>query len=177
MGGKPNQKIPKAPLQVIPIVEEPFHKIIIDCVGPMPKTKKGNQYLLTIMCATTRYPEAIPLRSLHSKSVAKALLKIFTQYGISQCIQSDQGTNFTSELFSEVMKQLGVTQYLAFAYHPESQGTLESFHQTFKNLLKLYCMENQTDWDEGLDLLLFAVRDAKNSSLDFSLFSYCLDVR
>ena len=51
MAGKPNQTIPKASLQPIPAFDEPFSRIIIDCVGPLPKTKSGCQYLLTIMCA------------------------------------------------------------------------------------------------------------------------------
>ena len=62
MAGKPNQKIKPAPLQPISAIGEPFSKIMIDCVGPLPKTRSGNQYLLTIMCCSTRYPEAIPLR-------------------------------------------------------------------------------------------------------------------
>ena len=62
MVGKPNQPLPKAPLQPIPAFEEPFSRILIDCVGPLPKTKLGNQYL-TITCASTRFPEAIPLYS------------------------------------------------------------------------------------------------------------------
>ena len=55
--GKPNQTIPKAPLKPIPAFEEPFSRIMIDCVRPLPKTKRGNQYLLTIMCVSTRFPE------------------------------------------------------------------------------------------------------------------------
>ena len=37
MVGKPNQTIPKACLQPIPALDEPFSRIIIDCVGPLPK--------------------------------------------------------------------------------------------------------------------------------------------
>ena len=37
--GKPNQVIPKAGLQPIPAFDEPFSRIIIDCVGPLPKTQ------------------------------------------------------------------------------------------------------------------------------------------
>ena len=36
MVGKPNQKIPVA-LKPIPAFQEPFSKVIIDCVGPLPK--------------------------------------------------------------------------------------------------------------------------------------------
>ena len=39
LGGKPNQNIPQAPLHPIPAFDEPFSHIIIDCVGPLPKTK------------------------------------------------------------------------------------------------------------------------------------------
>ena len=59
--GKPNQTTPKAPLQPIPAVQEPLSRIIVDCVGPLPKTRSGNQYLLNIMCASARFPEAIYL--------------------------------------------------------------------------------------------------------------------
>ena len=38
LGGKPNQNIPQAPLHPIPAFDEPFSHIIIDCVGPLPKT-------------------------------------------------------------------------------------------------------------------------------------------
>ena len=65
--GKPNQKPPRAPLHPIPAFEEPFSRVIVDCVGPLPKTRSGHEYLLTIMCASTRYAEAIPLRSIKAK--------------------------------------------------------------------------------------------------------------
>ena len=48
MVGKPNQTIRKAPLQSPPVIQEPFSRIIVDCVGPLPKTRSGNQYLVTI---------------------------------------------------------------------------------------------------------------------------------
>ena len=64
MVGKLNKPIPAAPLKPIPVCGEPFSEVIIDCVGPLPKTRAGNQYLLTIMCKATRFPEAVPLRCL-----------------------------------------------------------------------------------------------------------------
>ena len=48
-------------------------------------------------------------------------------------IQSDQGSNFTSHLFGQVLKQLKVKHTLASAYHAQSQGALERFHQTLKS--------------------------------------------
>jgi hypothetical protein len=45
--GKPNQGIKKAPLYPIPAFDQPFARLIIDCVGPLPRTRSGNNYLLT----------------------------------------------------------------------------------------------------------------------------------
>ena len=142
LGGKPNQNIPQVPLHPIPAFDEPFSHIIIDCVGPLPKTKSQNEYLLTIMCSSTLFPEAIPLRSIKTNTILKALIKFFTLFGLPKSIQSDQGTNFMAHAFQQVMNQLGIKQYKSSAYHPESQRALERFHQTLKTMIKMYCIEN-----------------------------------
>ena len=143
MVGKPNQKIPHTPLHPIPAFEEPFSRVIIDCVGPLPKTKSGNEFLLTIMCASTRFPEAIPLRNIKAKTIVRALIKFFTLVGLPKSIQSDQGSNFMSGLFQPVMSELNIEQYKSSAYHPESQGALERFHQTLKNMIMTYCLQTE----------------------------------
>ena len=170
MVGKPNQTIPKAHLQPIPAFDEPFSRIIIDCVGPLPKTKSGNEYLLTIMCASTRFPEAIPFRNIKTKNIVKALVKFFTFVGLPKSVQSEQGSNYVSGIFQQVMHELGITQYKSSPYHPESQGALKRFHQTLKNMIRSYCFDTEKDWDEGIHLLLFAVRESVQESLGFSPF-------
>ncbi|XP_037780157.1 uncharacterized protein LOC119576547 [Penaeus monodon] len=90
--GKPNQKITAAPLYPIPAMSEPFSKVIVDCVGPLPKTKA------------------------------------------------------------------------------ESQGAVERFHQTLKNMIRTYCHDTEKEWDEGIPVLLFAVRESVQESLGFSPF-------
>ena len=75
--GKANQKIPQAKLHPIPVAGKPFEEIMIDFVGPLPKSKTGKMYLLTIMCRATRYPEAIALSSTRSCNVISALVSFF----------------------------------------------------------------------------------------------------
>ena len=152
MVGKPNQTIPKAHLQPIPAFDEPFSRIIIDCVGPLPKTKSGCQYLLTVMCASSCFPEAIPLRNIKTKTIVcpPKLVKFFTFVGLPRSVQSDQGSNFMSGIFQQVMYELGIKQYKSSAYHSESQGALERFHQTLKNMVRSYCFDTEKDWDEGI---------------------------
>ncbi|KAJ8019561.1 hypothetical protein HOLleu_41205 [Holothuria leucospilota] len=151
--GKPNQKIQNAPLMPIPAMGQPFERVLIDCVGPLPKTRSGFMYILTIMDVATRYPEAIPLRNISAKLVTDALVKFFTRVGLPKEVQHDQGSNFMSELFKSVLSNLGIKQIASSAYHPQSQGALERYHQTLKTMIKAFCHDNQADWDKGLDFL------------------------
>lgn len=170
LAGKPNQVIPPAPLNPIPIVSEPFERVIIDTVGPLPKTRRGNQYLLTIMCASTRYPEAYPLKRIDAKTITRCLLHLFSSVGIPKTLQCDRASSFTSELMTQVLGMLNINQRLSSAYHPQSQGCLERFHQTFKSMLRKYCVETEQDWDENVSLLLFALRECPQESLGYSPF-------
>lgn len=166
--GKPNQVIPPASLLHILAVGEPFEHVIVDCVGPLLKTKTGNQFLLTVMCSATHFTEAIPLRKITASVVIKALVKFFATFGLPKIVQMDQGTNFLSKLFSQVLTTLNISHRVLSAYHPESQGALEHFHQTLKAMLRKYCRGTGKDWDEGVPLVLFAVREAVQESLGFS---------
>lgn len=109
--------------------------------------KSGSQYLLTVMCQSTRYPEAFPLRPITARSVVKALTQFISVFGIPRVIQSDQ---IFLHLFAQVLKLLRISHNQSSAYHAQSQGVLEPFHQTLKPLLRAYCTELDGDWEEGL---------------------------
>ncbi len=81
-------------------------------------------------------------------------------------------------MFQEVLRQLCIRHNRSTAYHPESQGDLERFHQTLKSLLTAYCTELKGDWEEGLPWLLLAAREVVQESLGFSpnqlVFGHCV---
>ncbi|XP_066958870.1 uncharacterized protein [Macrobrachium rosenbergii] len=168
--GKPNQKIPKAPLIPVPSVGEPFGEIVIDVVGPLPWTRGGNEYLLTMVDRVTRFPEAIPLRSIRSEKIVEALVSFFTKFGIPKTLQSDCGTNFMSRFFRKKMSELGVHHVTSSPYHPESQGQVEWFHQTLKSVIKKFCIETGNEWDKEVPFALFAIHSVPNETLGFSPF-------
>ncbi len=56
-------------------------------------------------------------------------------------------------------KELGIEHRVSSPYHPESQRTLERFHQTLKTMIHVYCLQTGKDWVEGLPLLLIAARE------------------
>lgn len=85
-------------------------------------------------------------------------------------MQHDQGTNFVSGVFQDVMCELGISQVVSSTYHPQSQGALERAHQTLKTMMKTYSVQFPGDWDVALPFLLFAMRDSVNESTGFTPF-------
>lgn len=73
---------------------QPFEHLIVDCVGPLARSKAGYCYLLTVMCQSTRYPAAYSLRTITAKAVVGALTQFISIFGIPKTIQSDQGLTF-----------------------------------------------------------------------------------
>ncbi|GFX88572.1 retrovirus-related Pol polyprotein from transposon 17.6 [Trichonephila clavipes] len=95
--GKPNDK-KKAPKKLVPVIQEVFTKLNIDACAPLPITSKGNRYLITAICMSSKFPVAIPVSDISSVSVTDALLNIFSRMGFPREIQCDQGASFTSAL-------------------------------------------------------------------------------
>ena len=101
-----SKKVPPAPLIPLPVISEPFTRVAMDIVGPLPRTKSGNKYVLVLRHYATRYPEVVPLRSVDAEHVAEEIIKIFARVGVPEEILTDQGSNFMSKLLSELYRLL-----------------------------------------------------------------------
>ena len=160
----------RAPLIPLPIMEEPFRRIAMDTVGPPPRSRSGNRYILVICDYATRYPEAIPLRSIDAEHVAEELLKFFSRVGVPQEILTDQGSNFTSKLLAELYRLLKIQPIRTSPYHPQTDGLVERFNKTLKAMLRRTATEEGKDWDRLVPYLLFAYREVPQASTGFSPF-------
>ena len=151
----------------------------MDIVGPLPRSRLGNQFILVICDYATRYPEAIPLRSIDVVHVAEELIKVFARVGVPEEILTDQGSNFTSQLLAELYRLLHVHPIRTSPYHPQTDGLVERFNQTLKNMLRKAATEEGKDWDKLVPYLLFAYREVPQASTGFSPFEllYGWDVR
>ncbi|GFV05969.1 retrovirus-related Pol polyprotein from transposon 412 [Trichonephila clavipes] len=136
--GKPNDK--KSSTKIGPCYSGGFTKLNIDACGPLPITSKGNRYLITAICMSSKFPEAIPVSDISSVSVTDALLNIFSRMGFPREIQCDQGTSFTSALTTEFFERFGILVRHSSVYHPQS-NPVERFHRTLKRLLRVLCLD------------------------------------
>ena len=131
----------KAPVQHIAEPNRRFSHIHVDVVGPLPCSSEGYTHLFTIVDRSTRWTEAVPLRSTTVEACMQALFTGWvSRFRIPAHITSDRGVQFTSSLWSSLCSKLGISHHPTTAYHPhwipQANKLVERFHRQLKNSLR-----------------------------------------
>ena len=101
----------------------------------------------------------------HSVYRCKALVvNVFSRFGMPAEILTDRGSEFESELFTQLLKWLEIDKLRTTAYKPSTNGVVERFHRTLNSVLGKLVSSNQRDWDERLPFALAAYRASVHSS-------------
>jgi hypothetical protein len=99
---RPNTRLP---LTVTDTKTNPWEKIYLDIVGPLPVTESGIKYILTCQDNLSKYFIAVPLQNQTAEKVTNSFVKnIILIYGIPTEIVTEQGTNFMSDIFKRICK-------------------------------------------------------------------------
>ncbi|XP_069971005.1 uncharacterized protein [Penaeus vannamei] len=163
--------VKRVPMKNLPIISEPFSRVAIDLVGPFsPASERGNKYVLTLIDYATRYPEAVALKNIDTITVAESLVEIFSRVGIPREILSDRGSQFKSDLMSEIHRLLSVKALYTSPYHASCNGAVERLNGVLKSMIKKLCADHPRAWDRFIPAALFAYREIPNDSLKFSPF-------
>lgn len=167
----PKGRVGKVPLGSLPVIDRVFDRVSVDLIGPLaPASDRGHRYILVLVDHASRYPEAVPLRSIDTEAVAEALLEIFSRVGFPREVLSDRGTQFTSDLMQQVAKLVNVRQIFTTPYNPKCNGLVERMNGTLKTMLRRMCAEQPRDWDRYIPAALFAYREVPQASTGFSPF-------
>ena len=73
---KPSLKRPRAPLQQY-LVGNPMERIAVDILGPLPKTRRGNSFVLVLRDYFTKWMEAFAIPNQEAQTVARVVVEQF----------------------------------------------------------------------------------------------------
>jgi transposase InsO family protein len=77
---------------------------------------------LVLVCAHSKWPEVIQMKTITSTKTIEALCMIFCRTGIPKQIVSDNGPQFTSGEFENFTKQNGIKNYKSAPFHRNPHG-------------------------------------------------------
>ena len=129
--------------------------ISMDLIGEFKMgSTQGNRYALTVICMLTGYTWCIPIVDKSAETIVRAYIKeVYSKYGGSRKILSDNGTEFKNKLFEQVAHELGIEHKVySPPYHPASNGRIEGFHSFLKACLAKH-ISNSLEWDEMVHLV------------------------
>ena len=142
----------------------PLQTLFIDLVGPLPKTSNGHQYIMSVQDGYSRFISLHPLASKESKGVVNALMEGYIKvFGCPGRIHSDQGKEFTSNLFEELARRLEIKHTLTPPYNPQSNN-VERYHKTLNAMLRVLLERKDVEWDRLLSAITLAYNTKVNSS-------------
>jgi transposase InsO family protein len=137
----------------------------MDILGPLPKTERGNRFLLVISDRFSKLTRTVPLRTITSLVVAKAFCDTWVfYYGPPRYLLTGNGTQFNAKLFLAVCRELGIAKIFTTAYHPQTNGKVERFNRIIINSLRGYFERRQGDWDEYAAAITFGYNCRVHSS-------------
>lgn len=109
-----------------------------------------NQAFLLVVDMYSKYPEVMTLKNQTTQTVINALKSIFARHGIPDCVYSDNGTNLVSKEIRELKNTWEFETQTSSPRYPQSNGFIERYVQTVKNLIKKAIADNE---DVHLSLL------------------------
>nr|CAH7734904.1 unnamed protein product [Callosobruchus chinensis] len=128
----------KLQYNVTPTPTRPFQILYVDTIS-LEKSK-----FLTITDSFSKYGQAYRLNSAQGVEVANKFIKYFTHHCIPEQMIFDNGTELKNSVVKELLDTHKVKVHFISSQHPESNGTVERFHSTLIEHLRL--LNNQIEY-------------------------------
>ena len=96
------------------------------------------------LCTTMKTPDV-------ERNVEAAIIKTGLPEGRRPKILSDNGSCYISEDIKAFMKEKGITQVHGAPNHPQTQGKIERYHRSMKNVVKLHHYYSLSDLKKAID--------------------------
>ena len=143
---KPN-KMPRAHLGSLE-VGTPMDRLNTVFVGPLPKTPRGNRYILVVSDQFSKWAEFLPIPDQTARVCAKSIFdEVICKWGCPLSIHSDQGGAYESDLFKELCQLLEVRKTRSSVRCPQGNVQVERLNRSLLVMIRAYLCGEQTDWD------------------------------
>ena len=114
----------------------PWDTLSIDTVGPLPANHR-QEFLIVFVDYNSRYTILVPSSNHTANTMIEALLlHVVPYFGTPRQLLSDRGREFVSEIWTKLLRSLGIQRVLTSPYHPEGNAINEWSHRMLNNMLR-----------------------------------------
>ena len=148
----------------------PWDTLSIDIVGPLPADHR-QEFLIVFIDCYSRYTILILSSNHTANTVSEALLRHVIPYFVTpRRLLSDRGREFISEIWTKLLRSLGIQQVLTSPYHPEGNAINERSHRTLNNMLRARLLEGSSSkaWVEKIPGIMLTLNAMPHEPHGFS---------
>ena len=161
----------KPPLTLRDPAPHAFHTMLMDTVGPLPKSHNGNYHIVCVTDMYSRYILAWATPDIKAATIARQFYeKVICVFGTPRILLSDNGKAFTSEMFKYLSRCYNIKQIFSTAYHAKSQGQVERAQRSLVSLLRNFVDTKQRTWDTFIPSVLFSLNSSDSYSIGYSSY-------
>lgn len=124
---------------VVPPATKPLEIVHMDIF-----TAQNEKYL-TFVDSFSKYGQAYHLRDGTAISILQGLLIYCTHHGLPLTIVTDNGTEFTNQLFTEFVRLHKINHHRTLANSPNDNGIIERFHSTLLEHLRILRLKQKDE--------------------------------
>jgi len=150
----------------------PWYVVSADLVGPLPRSQRGQRFLLVVQDTFSKWTELVSLPSATAHNVVTRLKSILLRHGAPDVLITDNGTQFVSKVVRELAAEWGVTLQTTAPYSPQS-NPVERQNRVVKTMIAQFVKDNHKTWDNHLCEFQYALNSAVHDSTGFSPAMLC----
>ncbi|HEX4850025.1 MAG TPA: integrase [Puia sp.] len=175
---KPDTHPLKHPLTPIKSeVTRPFQQVTMDFITDLPPSNGFDSIMVVVDHGLSKGVIYIPTtkKGLDAKKTLELYIdNVWKRFGWPKIIISDCGPQFSSQMFQDTAKAMGINSRMSTAFHPQTDGETERVNQELEIYLRIYCGLEPERWSSYLSMAEFAhnikVHDAtKNTPFNIIL--------
>jgi len=147
-----------------------WQSIAMDFITELPLSE-GCDQLWVVIDRFTKMAHFIPLREKTAADLAIIFAReIWRHHGLPTDIVSDRDSRFTSEVWQEFLRLLGIRPRMSTAFHPQTDGQTEWLNQTIEAYLRAFANKEQNNWKRLLPMAEFAYNNSATTGNGMSPF-------
>lgn len=138
------------------VLTRPYSQIGIDLADMQNYEYKDYNYILTAIDLFSKKAWARPIKGKATREVLRAMREILNEIGHPvRSIRSDNGSEFISKTFKNLLKSKNIKQVLSDSNKPQSNGQIENFNGIIKRMIKIHIQKTDSqDWVKVLPTLM-----------------------